>query len=146
MRRTAPILAIIFLKLERFYGKQHRSDGAYNTGWDKLSQDVGLNPRALLDAVPHEPSFAVDRRSMVSEVRASKVDKNARVQYTNSPGVRAVPQKRAVTNRKRLTNSSSCAQPAADRILLFAGISPLAAIPSDHTHVLIRFASGKGGR
>lgn len=77
MRRTAPILAIIFMKLERFYGKQHRSDVAYKTGWDKLSQDIGLNPRALLDAVPHERSFALDRRSMVSEVRASKVEKNA---------------------------------------------------------------------
>jgi endonuclease III-like uncharacterized protein len=80
---------------------------------------------------------------MISEVRAAKVQKNARVQRTFNSDIGPVPQKRAVTNRKRLTNSSKSAQPAADRILLFAGISPVAAIPSDQTHVLIRLLHGK---
>jgi hypothetical protein len=57
MRRTTPILAILFMKLERFYGKQNLSDGSYKTGWEKLSSDI--NPRGLLDAVPHEPPHSM---------------------------------------------------------------------------------------
>ena len=52
------------------------------TGWEKLSSDIALNPRGLLDAVPHERSSAFNGFSMISEVRAAKVQKNARVQRT----------------------------------------------------------------
>jgi endonuclease III len=44
--------------------------------------------------------------------------------------------------RKLLKTFPGIADPGADRILLFAGIAPLAAIPSNCTHVLIRILQG----
>jgi endonuclease III len=45
--------------------------------------------------------------------------------------------------RKTLKSFHSVADPGADRILLFAGIAHLAAVPSNCVHVLIRILTGK---
>ena len=45
--------------------------------------------------------------------------------------------------RKTLKSFHSIADPGADRILLFAGIAPLPAVPSNCVHVLIRILRGK---
>ncbi|HEY4954077.1 MAG TPA: hypothetical protein VII02_04250 [Gemmatimonadaceae bacterium] len=45
--------------------------------------------------------------------------------------------------RKALKKFPSIADPGADRILLFAGISPVAPVPSNCLHVVIRVQHGK---
>ena len=47
--------------------------------------------------------------------------------------------------RKTLKSFPGIADPGADRILLFAGIAPLAAVPSNCIHVLIRILQGPEG-
>ena len=47
--------------------------------------------------------------------------------------------------RKTLKSFPGIANPGADRILLFAGITPLAAVPSNCTHVPIRILQGPEG-
>ena len=50
---------------------------------------------------------------------------------------------RAKNARKILKSFHSIADPGADRILLFAGIAPLAAVPSNTPHVLVRVLAGR---
>jgi len=45
--------------------------------------------------------------------------------------------------RRRLKRFSNVADPGADRILLFGGIEPVAAVPSNCPHVLVRIQSGQ---
>jgi endonuclease-3 len=47
--------------------------------------------------------------------------------------------------RKALKKVPNIADPGADRILLFAGIAPIAAVPSNCPHVLIRIQHGQAG-
>jgi endonuclease-3 len=47
--------------------------------------------------------------------------------------------------RKRLKSFPGIADPGADRMLLFAGIAPSAAVPSNCAHVLVRIRSGTEG-
>jgi len=47
--------------------------------------------------------------------------------------------------RKRLKSFPGIADPGVDRILLFAGISPVAAVPSNCVHVLYRIQHGPEG-
>jgi endonuclease-3 len=45
--------------------------------------------------------------------------------------------------RKLLKRFPNIAEPGADRILLFAGISPVAAVPSNCPHVIVRIIRGR---
>ena len=48
--------------------------------------------------------------------------------------------------RRALKKFPNIAAPGADRILLFGGMSPVAAVPSNNPHVLVRIQSGPEGK
>jgi len=48
--------------------------------------------------------------------------------------------------RRALKKFPNIADPGADRILLFGGMSPVAAVPSNNPHVLVRIQSGPEGK
>ena len=115
------------------------SDAACSKGWAALTRDVGIEPEKLLKAKPAELSAALKPGGMVPELRAERLKEVAmRVQDEFAGDLRAglvgpIPQA-----RKRLKSFPSIADAGADRILLFGGISPIAAVPSNCVHVLDR--------
>jgi endonuclease-3 len=145
-------------RLETFYGPQEpsfptepyeflvwwycgypASDAACSKGWANLTREVGIEPEKLLRAKPAKLSAALKAGGMVPEIRAERLKELAmRLQDEFGGDLRAglvgpIPQA-----RKKLKSFPSIADPGADRILLFGGISPVAAVPSNCVHVLDR--------
>jgi endonuclease-3 len=121
------------------------SDATCAKGWESLKRLVGLNPDRLLEANPAKLALALKPGGMVPEIRALRLKEIAeRVQKEFggdlTAAVKALPISKA---RAALKKFPSIADPGADRILLFAGIAPVAAIPSNCPHVLARIRFGQ---
>jgi endonuclease III len=163
MGRTANRIARLLDQLEQFHGKQApgwpvdpyeflvwwhcgypASDAACAKGWERLGAEVGMLPDQLLRATPQKLSAALRAGGMVPELRAARLKEIAmRVKDQFGGDLRTPligPLREA---RKTLKSFSGIADPGADRILLFAGIAPLAAVPSNCTEVLARFLEGR---
>ena len=155
-------LARILDKLESFYGPQQpywpvepyqflvwwhcgypASDAACARGWASLVEKVGIEPLDLLKAAPSKLAAALRSGGIVPEVRAMRLkDIAERVQKEFDGDLRLglagpIPRARAIL--KRLPGISD---PGADRILLFAGLAPVAAVPSNCPQVLVRILQG----
>jgi len=162
MRQTKPLIPTLLDKLEKFYGPQQpcwpvepyefivwwqcgypASDTSCAKGWDKLVSEVGIEPRDLLAATPRRLADALKPGGMVPELRALRLKEIAmRVQGELGGDLRAALTGPLSAARKTLKNFPSIADPGADRILLFAGITPIAAVPSNATQVLVRVLDG----
>jgi endonuclease III len=149
-------------RLEEFYGQQEpsfpvdpyeflvwwhcgypASDAACEKGWEELKRLVGIEPQHLLRATPAKLAGALKAGGMVPELRAQRLKEIAmRVKDEFGGDLRAGLSGPLAKVRKLLKTFPGIADPGADRILLFAGIAPLAAIPSNCTHVLIRILQG----
>jgi endonuclease III len=120
------------------------SDAGCSKGWTALNRDVGIEPEKLLRATPAKLAAALKAGGMVPELRAERLKELAmRIKDEFGGDLRAglagpIPQA-----RKKLKSFHSIADPGADRILLFAGISPIAAVPSNCVHVLDRIRHPK---
>jgi endonuclease III len=80
---------------------------------------------------------------MVPELRAERLKEIVtRVRDQYGGDLRAALAGPIAQARKILKSFPSIADPGADRILLFAAISPIAAVPSNCPHVLIRIVFG----
>jgi endonuclease-3 len=150
-------------KLEKFYGKQEpcwpvdpyefivwwhcgypASDAACTKGWDKLNSEVGVEPHNLLEAAPRKLASALKPGGMVPELRALRLKQIAmRVKDEFGGDLRAALAGPLSEARKTLKKFPGIADPGADRILLFAGITPIAAVPSNCTQVLVRVLYGQ---
>jgi endonuclease III len=159
-RRTIPRLLD---QLEKFYGRQEplwpvdpyefivwwhcgypASDAACAKGWEKLKIEVGVEPHRLLAATPRKLAAALNPGGMVPELRAERLKEIAmRVQDQLGGDLRAALAGPLPEARRTLKKFPGIADPGADRILLFAGIAPLAAVPSNCTQVLVRVLSGR---
>jgi endonuclease III len=143
-------------RLEEFYGPQEpnfpvdpyeflvywycgypASDASCSKGWASLTREVGIEPEKLLKAKPAKLAAALKPGGMVPELRAERLKEVAmRVQGELEGDLHAVLAASPVPKaRKILKQFHSIADPGADRILLFAGISPIAAVPSNCVHV-----------
>jgi endonuclease-3 len=158
-------LADVLDRLEKFYGPQEpglpvepyefliwwhcgypASDAACEKGWKNLKQQVGIEPRELLNATPAKLAMALKAGGMVPELRAQRLKAVAmRVKDEFGGDLRSVLTGPLAKVRKTLKSFPGIADPGADRILLFAGIVPLAAVPSNCVHVLIRILQGPEG-
>jgi len=163
MRRTLLTIPELLDRLEKFHGHQEpcwpedpyefivwwhcgypASDAACTKGWGKLSREVGIEPRALLEASPGKLAAALKPGGMVPELRALRLKEIARrVRDEFGGDLRAALGGPLSAARKTLKKFPSIADPGADRILLFAGIAPLAAVPSNCPHVLVRVRRGR---
>ena len=150
-------------KLEKFYGRQApcwpedpyafivwwhcgypASDAACTKGWEKLNREVGIEPHNLLAAPPGQLAAALKPGGMVPELRAMRLKEIARrVKDELGGDLRAALAGPLPVARKTLKKFPNIADPGADRILLFAGIAPLAAVPSNCPHVLVRALHGE---
>jgi endonuclease-3 len=121
------------------------SDARCSKGWESLTSQIGVEVDHILAASPAKLANALKPGGMVPELRAMRLKEIAeRVlkQYGGDlrEGLRGLPVAQV---RRALKQFPNIADPGADRILLFAGISPVAAVPSNCPHVLVRIKAGQ---
>lgn len=150
--------------LEKFYGEQQpgwpvdpyqflvwwhcgypASDESCARGWKSLRGTLAIDPQSLLAANPITLGLALKPGGMVPELRAMRLKEIAeRVQRDFGcelwSALKTMPIPRA---RAALKRFPGIADPGAERILLFGGISPIAAVPSNCPHVLVRIRAGQ---
>jgi endonuclease-3 len=150
-------------ELESFHGKQEpgwptdpylflvwwhcgypASDATCTKGWESLNREVGTEPELLLSASPPKLARALQGSGMLPEIRAARLKEiAARVQDEFGGDLRAALVGPTVRVRKTLKSFPGIGDPGADRILLFAGLAPLAAVPSNCTQVVMRVQRGR---
>jgi endonuclease-3 len=150
-------------KLQDFYGPQEpcwptdpylflvwcycgypASDAACNRGWESLKPAIGVETRQILRASPKDLAAALKPGGMVPELRAMRLKElAARVQDEFGNDLRGALAGSMDRARKILKSFHSIADPGADRILLFAGLAPIAAVPSNCPYVLVRIQRGR---
>jgi endonuclease III related protein len=162
MQPLAPILDT----LESFYGEQAPGfpvdpylfliwwhcgyppgEERCNRGWKALEAAVGVSAPLLAAARSTRIARALKAGGMVPELRAARLRSIARSVLEDYAGdlraaLAALPAGEA---RKRLRKFPGVGAPGADRILLFAGLEPVAAVPSASPHVLVRIQCGREG-
>ena len=97
-----------------------------------------------MKAAPAKMAAALKADGMVPELRAQRLKEIARrVQDEFAGDLRGELNGPISAVRRQLKKFPGIADPGADRILLFAGIAPIAAVPSNCVHVLMRIMRGK---
>ncbi|SPE37641.1 putative DNA-3-methyladenine glycosylase III [Candidatus Sulfopaludibacter sp. SbA3] len=120
------------------------SDAACAKGWESLTKSVGIAPQEILAAGTAKLARALKPGGMVPELRAMRLVEIAeRVEREFGGDLRAGLLGPLPKVRKLLQKFPNIAGPGADRILLFAGIAPIAAVPSNCPHVLVRIQRGQ---
>jgi endonuclease-3 len=119
------------------------SDAACARGWKKIRDEVGLRPRDLLAARPSDLATALEAGGIVPQLRAARLQEIARRVRDEFGGDLSAALAAAPRARSILKTFPTIADPGADRILLFAGIEPVAAVPSNAPQVLVRILEGK---
>ena len=163
MAKAAATLREILHQLESHYGKQEpswptdpylflvwwycgypASDAACAKGWEALLREIGVEPHQILAASPQALAKALKPGGMVPELRAMRLKEiAARVQDEFGGDLRAALVGPLPQVRKILKSFPSIADPGADRILLFAGIAPIAAVASNCPYVVVRILHGR---
>jgi endonuclease-3 len=153
MRHAMLTIPELLDKLEKFYGEQEpgwpvdpyefivwwqcgypASDTTCAKGWEKLKSEVGIGPQQLLAASPRQLAAALKPGGMIPELRALRLKEIAmRVKDEFGGDLRAALTGPLASARKTLKKFPGIADPGGDRILLFAGIAPIAGVPSNAT-------------
>lgn len=161
-RTGAPVSALLD-RLEAFHGKQEpywptdtyefivwwhcgypASDDRCGRGWAALIKNIEIAPKNLLAALPSTLASALKAGGMVPELRALRLKEIAMCVKDQFGGdLRAALVGPVAQARRTLKMFPNIADPGADRVLLFAGIAPIAAVPSNCPHVLVRIRLGQ---
>ncbi len=119
------------------------SDTTCAKGWQSLKREIGVDPEEILAASPANLRRALRPGGMVPELRAMRLKEiAARVKDEFAGDLRSAVVGPILQVRKLLKKFPNIADPGADRILLFGNIAPVAAIPSNCPHVLVRIKRG----
>jgi len=163
MHRDARSIPEILRQLESLYGNQEpcwptapydflvwwhcgypASDTSCAKGWEKLNSEVGVEPRQLLAAGAARLARVLKAGGMVPELRAMRLmEIAARIQDEYGGDLRAGLAEPLSKVRQALKRFPNIADPGADRILLFGGMAPVPAVPSNCPHVLVRIQRGQ---
>jgi len=114
-------------------------------GWEALTHAVGVDPDQLLAARRATLVRALKAGGLVPELRAQRVRAIAKRTHDEFAGdlLAALARLPVLAARAELRKFPGIADPGADRVLLFAGLAPVAAVPSNCPHVVIRIECGK---
>jgi endonuclease III len=158
-----PKITRILDTLESFYGKLRAgaptdpyefliwwhcgyppSEERCEKGWQALTSQIGIAPKRLASSSTAKISAALAAGGMVPAVRTERIKEiAASVDAEHDGDLRsALARLSPAQARKLLKTFPGIGDPGADRILLFARISPIAAVPSAYPHVLVRVALG----
>ncbi len=119
------------------------SDAACARGWDALNRTSGIQPLEILEAGTVKLAGALKAGGMVPELRAMRlIEIASRVQQEFGGDLRDALTGALPNVRKALQKFPNIAGPGADRILLFGGLAPVPAVPSNCPHVLVRIRRG----
>ena len=119
------------------------SDERCARGWSALKKSIGIEPERILKATQTKLAEALKAGGMVPELRAMHVQQIAEGVMKEFEGDLRQGLKGDVSElRKRLKRFPGIADPGADRILLFAKIKAIAAVPSNCPQVLVRIQLG----
>lgn len=159
----APRLGDLLDALETFYGAQSGrtptdpylfliwwhcgyppSEERCHLGWKSLQASVGVNPDELIAARGATLERALKAGGMVPAARAARLKSIARAVRDEFAGdLRGALGRLTLAAAHRLLRRfPGIGTPGADRILLFAALAPVAAVPSACPHVLTRIGSG----
>lgn len=120
------------------------SDERCSKGWESLRKTVGVETEKILAASIPQLTQALAPGGMVPEIRARRLKEvAARVLDECGGDLGGALECPAPLARKLLKKFPNIGDPGADRILLFAGISPVAAVPSNCPHVIVRIMRGR---
>ena len=153
----------ILKQIESFYGSQEpcwptdpyfflvwwhcgypAGDSACAKGWESLNKEIGVEPKQLLAAPPAKLASALRPGGMVPELRAMRLKEIAmRVQDEFGGDLRPGLAGSMTQVCQSLKKFPNIAGPGVDRILLFGRIAPVAAVPSNCPHVLVRIQRGQ---
>lgn len=162
METPAVAIPNVLDRLESFYGPQEpgwpvdpwefliwwqcgypQSDERCARGWAALKTQAGIAPQQILAASQAQLAEALKAGGMVPELRAMRIQETAQLVVQEHGGdlhVLFAGSLKAV--RMALKRFHGISDPGADRILLFGGIAPMAAVPSNCPHVLVRIVHG----
>jgi endonuclease III len=163
MRMNRLTVAEVLNQLEAFYGKQApfwptdpylfllwwysgypASDAACSKGWEGMTAKIVPEPDEILSLRPAVLAAALKPGGMFPELRAERMKEvTARIKDEFDGDLRGALVGPIARARKILKSFPSITDPGADRILLFAKIQPVAAVPSNCTGVLERIQAGK---
>jgi len=119
------------------------SDAACARGWKALKSVVDIATEKILAVSQARLAEALRAGGMVPELRAMRLQQiAARVQDELGGDLTAALAGSVDAARKILKKFPNIADAGADRILLFAGISPVAAVRSNCPQVLVRIRLG----
>jgi endonuclease III len=119
------------------------SDERCTKGWAALRADVGTGAEILLKTPTPKLVSALKAGGMVPELRAIRLKEIAnRVINEFGGDLWTGLRGDAKAIRKVFKSFPNIGNPGADRIMLFAAIAPVAAIPSNCPHVLVRITEG----
>jgi endonuclease III len=155
-------IPVLLERLEKFYGPQEpswpvdpysfliwwhcgypASDATCARGWNALKSEVGVEPPQLLHATQQKMSNALKAGGRVPEVRARRLQQIAqRVENEFNGDLQNAFAGPIADVRKTLKKFPGIADPGVDRILLFGDVAPVAAVPSNCPHVLVRIQLG----
>ena len=163
MKKSASKLTKLLDHLERFYGKPTpprltnpykmilytncgypATDASCTKGFNALRQEVGLQPENIL-AVPDSKLTEIMRLGGIfPALRAERLKEIARqVKDAYASDLRTILDRPLPEAKKALKQFPTIGDPGAEKILLFAGTAPVAAIPSNCVHVLLRLGFGE---
>jgi endonuclease-3 len=120
------------------------SDEACNKGWASLRAEQDVAPAKLAKARASVLSRLLKPGGLIPELRAPRI-KDIAAEVVEEWGgdlshaLRAMP---AAAATKALKKLPGIGEPGAERILLFGGIAPLPAVPSNATQVAVRMQRG----
>ena len=134
------------------------TDGTCSKGFDALKREVGLKPGRILAAPPAELAKCLRLGGIVSELRARKLKEIARIVNSEFDGdLKAILKKCMHEEKKQQGQGVRAAkrvlqkfpvigEPSAEKILLFARLVPVAAVPSASVGVPVRLWFGQEGK
>jgi endonuclease-3 len=162
MAKAKTRMARVLDRLEKFYGKPkppkltdayemvlHRnagypqSDANCEKGFAALKKEIGLKPANILGAPVAKLRDALRTGGIVPELRAERLRQiAARVETEFGGDLDAVLKLPVAEARKALRKFPTLGEAGAEKILLFTGTAPVAAVPSNCIHVPLRLGFG----
>ena len=121
------------------------SEERCSRGWTSLNAQIGSSPDKLLHAPSSTLTRALKPGGMIPELRAGRLKAIAeRVQRQFNGDLGSALRRQPLPEvRALLKKFPGIADPGADRIILFGGIAPVAAVPSSCPQVLVRIEVGQ---
>ena len=119
------------------------SEAACSKGWAALEKEIGTGPKQILAAQTAALARALKAGGLIPDLRARRLKEiAAKVRSEFGGNLLSGLTGPVAAARKTLKQFPGIADPGADRILLFGKIAPVAAVPSNCPHVLVRIRGG----